>query len=188
MRSIILFNMVTLDGFFAGPNGEIDWHNVDDEFNQFAIEQTNSADGLIFGRLTYELMASYWPTPLALQDDPIVTGQMNSIPKIVVSRTLERAGWNNTRLIRSDVAAELTRLKEQPGRDYFVFGSANLSASLIREGLIDEYRILVNPLVLGKGIPLFQGIQQPYPLKLIRTRAFQNGNVLLVYRPDRKES
>jgi dihydrofolate reductase len=186
MRKIIVFNMVTLDGFVAGPGGNIDWHRVDEEFNQFAIAQLDTAGGLIFGRVTYELMAGYWPTPFALEDDSIVANQMNTIPKIVVSHTLERVDWHNTRLIKANVATELKRLKQQPGGDLFVFGSANLVASLIREDLIDEYRILVNPVVLGSGQPLFQDFRSRLHLKLIRTNTFKNGNVMLVYTPDRQ--
>jgi dihydrofolate reductase len=187
MRKIILFNLVTLDGFFAGPNGEIDWHAVDEEFNTFAIEQLNTTGGLIFGRVTYQMMASYWPTPPALQDDPIVADKMNTLPKIVVSRTLETAEWNKTRLVKTKLAEELLKLKQQPGGDLFVFGSANLAATLIQHDLIDEYRLIVNPVILGSGIPLFKGIRQPLHLKWVQTKPFRNGNVLLVYQPDRKE-
>jgi len=183
MRSIILFNMVSLDGYFEGPNHDIYWHNVDEEFNQFAIEQTGSAGGLIFGRVTYEMMAAYWPGADALQDDPVVAGQMNSIPKIVFSQTLQQASWQNTRLVRENAEDEICRLKQQPGRDWFIFGSARLSASLIQAGLIDEYRLILNPLALGGGTPLFQGLHQPLHFNLLKTRVFQNGNVLLYYRP-----
>jgi dihydrofolate reductase len=184
MRKIILFNMVTLDGFFAGPDGNIDWHRTDDEFNRFAIDQTGAAGGLIFGRVTYELMASYWPTQSALADDPQVTEIMNSKPKFVVSRTLEQATWQNTRLIRSNLVSEMQQLKQQPGGDLFVFGSAKLAATLIEHGLIDEYRLIIAPLVLGSGMPCFPGIHAPLTLKLISSRIFQNGNVLLTYQPD----
>ena len=115
MRKVILFNMVTLDGFFEGPNGEIDWHNADEEFNEFAVHQVSTADGLIFGRVTYELMASYWPTPAAQADDPIVAEKMNTMPKIVFSRTLNTVGWNNTRLVKGDAAEEISKIKQQPG-------------------------------------------------------------------------
>jgi dihydrofolate reductase len=186
MRQIILFNVVTLDGYFEGPNRDITWHNVDDEFNQFAIAQLNSADGLIFGRVTYGLMASYWPTESAKTDDPIVANKMNSIPKIVFSRTLEKAEWNNSRLVKLGAAAEIAKLKQQPGGDMFIFGSADLASGLINAGLIDEYRILLNPVVLGKGSPLFKDINHRLNLKLIKTKIFQNGNVLLYYRPDKK--
>ncbi len=181
MRKIVLFNMVTLDGFFEGPNGEIDWHNVDEEFNDFAIQQLNTADGLIFGRKTYQMMASYWPTQVALADDPIVAGKMNSIPKLVFSRTLERADWNNTRLVKGDAAPEIARLKQEPGQNWYIFGSANLAASLIAQCLVDEFRLMINPLILGSGRPLFQNGQDRQKLKLKHARTFQNGNVLFYY-------
>jgi dihydrofolate reductase len=183
MRKVILFNMVTLDGFFEGPNGEIDWHKVDEEFNQFAIDQLNSVDVLLFGRVTYELMASYWPTPAATADDPIVAEKMNTMPKIVFSRTLEKAEWNNTRLVKENVVEEITRLKQQPGQDLIIFGSADLTATFIQYGLIGEYRIMVNPVVLGNGKPLFKGIKDKFNLKLLKTKTFRSGNVLLYYQP-----
>jgi dihydrofolate reductase len=110
---------------------------------------------------------------------------MNSLPKVVFSRTLEKADWNNTRLVKADVAREIAKLKQQSGKDLFLFGSADLATTLIKLGLIDEYRVLLNPLVLGKGSPLFKGIDQPFTLKLIKTRTFQNGNILLYYQPDK---
>ena len=178
--------LVSLDGFFEGPNREIDWHNVDEEFNEFAIDQLNSMDVLLFGRVTYELMASYWPTPAALRDDPIVAGKMNALPKIVVSKTLDKAEWNNTRLIKDHVAEEITKLKQQPGKDMAIFGSSDLAISLTGFGLIDEYRVMVNPVVLGSGKSLFQGIQDRLQLKLVKTKIFRSGNVLLYYEPAKK--
>jgi len=183
MRKVILFNLVTLDGFFEGPNGEIDWHNVDEEFNEFAVHQVNTADGLIFGRVTYELMASYWPTPAAQADDPIVAEKMNTMPKIVFSRTLNTVEWNNTRLVKGDAAEEISKIKQQPGRDLLIFGSADLASTLTNLGLIDEYRIMVNPVVLGKGNPLFKDIEEKLNLSLLKTKTFGNGNVLLYYQP-----
>ena len=182
MRKVILFNMISLDGLFCGPNGDLEWHRVDDEFNDFAIQQLDSAGGLIFGRVTYGMMAAFWPSEYALQTDPNVARRMNGMPKIVASRTLESAGWNNTRLVKTDISAEIFRLKQQDGGDLFVFGSANLAATLIRDGLIDEYRLMVNPVVLGAGRPLFEGLDRPLEFVLSWTRVFGNGNVLLVYR------
>ena len=175
--------MMTLDGFFEGPNRSIEWHNVDDEFNDFALEQLTSTDGLIFGRVTYELMADYWPTDQALQDDLIIAEWMNKLPKYVFSRTLNQADWKNTTLVRGDAAIELHKIKGQPGRDMFIFGSADLSTSLIQNDLIDEYRVLVNPILLGQGTPLFRGLKDPISLQHIHTRTFKNGNVLLTYQP-----
>jgi len=184
MRKVILFNMISLDGYFAGPQGEIDWHNVDDEFNQFAIRQLDEVGALLFGRMTYTLMAGYWPTSEALADDPQVAKKMNQLPKIVFSRTLDTAGWQNTRLVKTDAARAVAELKQQPGLDLFIFGSANLAAGLIQNSLVDEFRLIVNPLVLGRGRPLFQGVQQQ-KLNLQKISTFANGNVLLYYRPER---
>jgi dihydrofolate reductase len=175
--------MVTLDGFFEGPNGEIDWHNADEEFNEFAVDQVKSADGLIFGRVTYELMASYWPTPAAQADDPMVAEKMNTMPKIVFSRTLDKVEWNNTRLVKGDAVKEISQLKQEPGKDLLIFGSADLASSLTKHSLIDEYRIMVNPVVLGKGKPLFKDVKEKLNLRLLKTKTFGNGNVLLYYEP-----
>jgi dihydrofolate reductase len=184
-RKLIVFIMVTLDGFFEGPNQDISWHNVDQEFNEFAIEQLQTIGGILFGRVTYQGMASYWPTDAALSDDPVVAGQMNSLPKIVFSNTLDRADWNNTTLIKGDIAQEVAKLKQQPGKDLFIFGSGNLAANLTRLGLIDEYRLIINPVALGQGTPMFQGIAEKLQLKLLKTRVFDSGNVLLYYEPVR---
>jgi dihydrofolate reductase len=183
MRRILVSNMVTADGFFAGPNGEIDWHNVDDEFNEFAIEQLESVDALIFGRVTYELMASYWPTSAALTDDPTVAGHMNRLPKLVLSTTLQSADWNNTTIVNSNIGEVFSDLKQQPGKDMAIFGSGTVVTALTQLGLIDEYRLFVNPVILGRGKALFDGISGEVNLRLIRTQPFRSGNVLLSYQP-----
>ncbi len=183
MRKIILSNLVSLDGYFEGPNREIDWHNVDEEFNEYAIDFLNSVDTLLFGRVTYQLMASYWPTPTAIANDPIVAEKMNSLPKIVFSRTLEKVEWKNTRLVKEAIAEEISKLKQQPGKDSAIFGSSDLALTFIQHGLIDEYRIIVNPVVLGNGKPLFKGIKDRLNLKLLKTKVFRSGNVCLYYEP-----
>ena len=127
-------------------------------------------------------MASFWPTPFAIENDPVIAAQMNSFSKIVISHTLDKADWNNTRLIKDNVAQEITRLKQQPGKDLAIFGSAKLAASLLQLRLIDEIRVIVNPLLLGKGTPLFQNITVPIKLELLKVRTFGNGNVLLCYQ------
>ncbi len=188
MRKVFLFMMVTLDGFFEGPNQEIDWHNVDEEFNEFAIQQLNDVDMLLFGRVTYQLMASYWPTPFAKENDPIVADKMNTVPKLVFSQTLDKAEWNNARLVKENIAEEISKLKHQQGRDLAIFGSAALAVSLLQMGFIDELRIMMNPVVLGKGKPLFKGIHEKLNLKLLKTKTFRSGNVLLYYQPITKET
>jgi dihydrofolate reductase len=182
MRKLILFNLISLDGYFEGPGGSIDWHTVDEEFNDFATAQLDEAGGLVFGRVTYSMMAAYWPTPEAAASDPEVAERMNALPKIVASRTLKQADWANSRVVQ-DIAAELRRSKGEPGGDLLLFGSGLLVADLARQGLIDEYRLMISPVVLGAGRALFEGLPEPLPLELLRTRQFGNGNVLLVYRP-----
>jgi dihydrofolate reductase len=187
MRKVILQMLVSLDGFFEGPQKEIDWHNVDDEFNEYAIGLLDQVDTLLFGRTTYKLMADYWPTAQALKNDPVVAGRMNSLNKIVFSTTLQAAPWSNTRLVKTGVAEELAALKRLPGKDIAIFGSSDLALTFLRNGLIDELQILVNPIVLGKGKSLFRGIDSRLKLKLKHTRAFRSGNVLLVYEPEKPE-
>ena len=183
MRKLFVSEMVTVDGYFAGPHGEIDWHNVDAEFNVAAEEQLNSVDTLIFGRVTYELMASYWPTPAGLKDDPIIANLMNNLAKVVFSKTLTTVDWNNSRLATNDLATEIQKLKQLPGKDMVIFGSGTIVSELAKLGLIDEYRLVINPVILGKGKSLFKDLPAPLNLKLIKIREFKSGNVLLSYIP-----
>jgi dihydrofolate reductase len=183
MRKLILFNMTTLDCFFADSSGAIDWHVVDEEFHAFGLQQLDSADTLLFGRVTYQLMAGYWPTEAAIQRDPLIAAKMNQTTKVVFSRTLDRVAWANSRLVKEKAVEEVARLKQQPGKDMLIFGSANLAATLTQSRLIDEYRMMVVPMALGSGRPLFQDIEGRLPLRLLNTRAFRSGNVLLAYQP-----
>jgi len=173
-----MWNMVTVDGYFEGTKSwDIGWHDIGwgDELDRLGIEQTNAADMILFGRVTYEGMAAYWP---AATD--AVAGIMNRIPKVVFSKTLQRADWNNTRLVRDDAEREVSRLKQQPGKDMLIFGSAKLSASLTRAGLIDEYRLGLNPVALGAGTPLFK---EGLKMKLLEARPLKTGCVVLRYEP-----
>lgn len=183
MRKIFVSEMVSVDGFFAGPGGEIDWHNVDAEFNEYAGEMLDSVDLLMFGRVTYELMAGYWPGPEGLRDDPLIAARMNALPKLVFSRTLDRVAWENARLAPDVPAGEMRELKKRPGKDIAILGSGTIVSRFAQMGLIDEYRLMVNPVVLGEGKPLIRGLGQRLPLRLLRTRTFGNGNVLLCYGP-----
>ena len=143
-----------------------------------------SGDGtLLFGRVTYEMMASFWPTPLAMERMPAVAEGMNRMSKIVFSRTLQGVSWANTTLVKSDPAAHVRKLKQEPGPDLAILGSGSLVSLLAQAGLIDEFQIVVNPIVLGKGRTLFEGAQEKIALKLIQSRAFGNGNVVLYYQP-----
>jgi dihydrofolate reductase len=183
MRKLISFMVVTLDGYYEGPNGEFDWPNVDDEFYEFSISQLNDIDTLLFGRVTYEGMANFWPTPAALESDPEVADRMNTIPKIVFSTTLDTADWQNTTLVKENVAETVSKLKREPGKYLAVFGSPNLTVSLLEQGLVDELRVMVNPILLGAGKSLFRTLQDRVPLQLRQTTTFSSGNVLLTYRP-----
>ena len=186
MRKLVVFNQVTLDGFFADMNGGISWahkEKQDAEWNAFVAENANAGGLLLFGRITYELMAGYWPTPYATENDPLVAERMNNLPKVVFSRTLVQASWNNTRLVKDGMAAKIRKMKQEPGKQIAILGSASLVSPLAQAGLIDEYQIVVNPVVLGQGRTLFAGIEDKLTLRLTKTRAFANGNVLLCYEP-----
>ena len=173
--------MISLDGFFEGTDHSLEWHNVDEEFNVFAIEQLNSADLLMFGRKTYDLMAGYWPSLGATTDDPIVAYKMNTISKIVFSRTMDKAEWENTRLIKENIKEEITSLKNQAGNNIFIFGSANLVSTLQEMDLIDVYRIMINPVIIGQGKSLFANVKHNLNLRLLKTKKFKSGNILLDY-------
>ena len=173
--------MVSVDGFFAGVDGDISWHNVDGEFNEFAIKQLEEeAETLLFGHTTYDLMASYWPSQQAMQNDPIVARLMNNTDKIVFSRTLEKADWNNTKLMKAVDPDEIQKLKQAEGKDLFIFGSGQIVQEFVKLGLVDEYRLMVNPVTLGAGKPLFK---QAMKLRLLKSKPFNSGNVLLCYEP-----
>ncbi len=180
-----MWNLVTLDGFFEGSKSwEIDWHNYvwGEELEQLSIEQSRSADMLLFGRVTYQGMAAYWSS-----EKGEIADFMNNIPKIVFSRTLEKAEWTNTRLVKENAEQEVARLKQQSGKDLFIFGSANLSSTLTQHGLIDEYRLGITPVILGGGNPLFKPTPQRMKMKLLEARPLKSGCVIVRYQPERKQ-
>jgi dihydrofolate reductase len=186
MRRLVAFTQVTLDGHFAGPNGDIGWAHREDEdgeWNTFVADNAKGGGQLLFGRVTYEMMAAFWPTPSAIESDPIVAERMNSLPKIVFSRTLERASWNNTTLVKGDLATAVRKLKQEPGQQMVLLGSGSIVSQLAQEGLIDEYQLVVNPVVLGQGKALFSGLKERLSLRPTMARTFRNGNVLLGYQP-----
>jgi dihydrofolate reductase len=178
MKRIIMWNLVTLDGFFEGPRS---WdlafhkHAWGEELEQLSIEQLRSADTLLFGRVTYEGMAAYWS-----RERGAVADLMNSIAKIVFSRTLGKADWNNTTLVKSHAAEEVEKLKRQAGKDVYIFGSAVLSTTLTRHRLIDEYRLALVPVLLGRGNPLFKESPRTM-MKLLEARQLKNGCVIVRY-------
>jgi dihydrofolate reductase len=184
MRRLIVFNQVTLDGYFTDKNGDMSWaHKNDPEWKAFAAENAKGGGQLLFGRITYELMASYWPMPNAIKNDPIVAEGMNNLPKVVFSKTLDIVLWNNTKLVKGDMLAEIRKMKKEAGKDMVILGSGSIVSQLAQEGLIDEYQIVVNPVALGRGRTLFDGIKEKLTLKRTKTRTFGNGNVLLCYEP-----
>jgi len=184
MRKVIVFNHVTLDGFFTDKNGDMSWaHKQDPEWNAFVAQNASGGGQLLFGRITYDLMASYWPTPAALQNSPAVAAGINKVPKVVFSRTLDKASWNNTKRVKGDPAQEVRKMKAAPGEDMVILGSGSIVSQLAQAGLIDEYQIVVSPIVLGEGKTMFDGVQKKLPLTLAKSRTFGNGNVLLCYEP-----
>jgi len=179
MRKVIVSNLMSLDGFFESPDQKLDWCVVDEEFFEYAKDMLRGADTLLFGRKTYQHMAKYWPTAPADE----IENQMNNLPKLVFSRTLQSAEWKNSTLVKSDAAEEISKLKQLPGKDMVILGSASLLASLLRQrGLIDEYRVILNPVFLGSGKPLFQDVKERLRLKLSRTKLFGSGVVVLYYQ------
>jgi dihydrofolate reductase len=186
MRQLSVFNQVTLDGYFTGVNGDIGWAHKGDqdaEWNSFVAENAKGGGQLLFGRITYDLMKSYWPTQQALESNPVVAERMNNLPKVVFSRTLEKASWNNTKLVKADLPAAVRKMKQEPGEDMALMGSGSIVSQLAQEGLIDEYQIVVNPVVLGQGRTMFDGVTKMLTLRLTKTRSFGNGNVVLSYEP-----
>jgi dihydrofolate reductase len=184
MRKLVVFNMVSLDGFFVDRKGDMSWaHKNDAEWNAFVNENASGNGVLVFGRITYELMASYWPTPMALQNSPVVANGMNDMPKIVFSRTLDNASWSNTKLVKGDLAAEMRKLKKEPGPDMVILGSGSIVSQLAQQNLIDEYQIALSPIVLGDGRTMFEGVKEKLNLKLTKSRTFGNGTVFACYQP-----
>jgi dihydrofolate reductase len=188
MRRVIVFNSVSLDGYISDAKGDMAWaHRVekDAEWSAFVAGNAKGGGELLFGRITYDLMAGYWPTPLAARNDPVVADRMNAMPKVVFSRSMDRASWSNTRLVKGDAPAELRRMKESPGPGMVVLGSGSIVSQLTQENLVDEYQIVVIPVILGGGRSMFAGVSGRPALRLVNSRSFKNGNVLLCYSPGR---
>jgi len=183
MRKLVIFNFTTLNGYFAGPGGDLSWHRHGEEESKFASESMGGGGILLFGRVTYERMASYWPTPTAIQQAPAVAEGMNKAEKIVFSRTLKKADWENTRLVKDGLVEEIKKLKQTPGKDLCLLGSGSILTQLADAGLIDTYQFMVDPVALGDGTPTFKGLTKKLDLKLTSTRTFKSGVVLLNYQP-----
>lgn len=179
MRKLIMWNVMTLDGHFQGnEDWDLSFHNLvwGPELEKLSLEQLHAADYLVFGRVTYEGMAAYWA-----EEEGEIADLMNSIPKIVCSKTLKSADWNNSILIRENVSAEIAKLKQVGGKDMYVFGSAKLSETFIQDNLFDEYRIGIAPVILGSGRRLFQSGMDAKKFSLVSTQPLETGGVVLKY-------
>lgn len=184
MRRLVVFNHVSLDGYFVDATGDMGFaHRTDPEWDEYTAGNARGGGMLVFGRKTYDMMASWWPTPAAARANPVVAENMNRMPKLVFSRTLEAAAWNNTRVVKTSPAAEIRRLKQEGEYDMAVMGSGTIVALLASEGLIDELTLVVNPVALGGGRTLFDGITKRLAFRLTSSRQFRVGNVVLTYEP-----
>jgi dihydrofolate reductase len=183
MRKLVLFMHTSLDGFVAGPNGEMDWINVDEEIFDYAGQRTNEADTALYGRVTYQMMKANWPTaaqlPTATKHDVEHSRWYNKVAKVVLSGTLKGENLTNTLIIDGNLAAEIVKLKQEAGKDILMFGSPTAAHSLMAEKLIDDYWLFVNPILLGRGIPLFNGVKEKSALKLVASNIFSSGVVCL---------
>jgi len=187
MRKLAVFNNISLDGYFVDSHGDMSWAHsgaCDPQFDAFVAGNASGSSELIFGRVTYDLMAGYWPSETALRNNPIVAEAMNNRSKFVFSRSMVTAPWKNTRVINGDAPSEIRWMKQQPGANMVVLGSGSIVAQLASERLVDEYQIVLIPIVLGGGRTLFEGMANPLNLRLSETRSFSNGNVFLRYVPE----
>jgi dihydrofolate reductase len=189
MRKVILSMMVSVDGFIEGVNSDINWHVWDEEMSDYMMGVFDTVDTFLYGRVAYELMISYWPDAETTLDsrpqDILFAHRMNTFPKIVFSKTLKKVEWNS-RLVKESIGEEISKLKSIPGKDLILYGGADLASTFMDLNLIDEYRLIVNPVVLGSGIPLFKGLKKPLNLKLVRSQSFKCGNVILYYQPEKE--
>jgi dihydrofolate reductase len=189
MRKVVLFMHLSLDGFAGGPNGELNFLTYDQELQQYADELVKTVGSPMYGRTTYQLMESYWPTVLAKPDAPAHALEharwVENVQKIVFSKTLNGVTWNNTLLIKDNIAEEVKKLKQQPGKDLVIFGSPGLAKTLMDLGLIDEYKLTVHPVILGSGISFFRNNTLRSTLRLLDLKTLKSGVVTLHYATSR---
>ncbi|WP_293902665.1 dihydrofolate reductase family protein [Sporocytophaga sp.] len=189
MRKIFSFMHISLDGFVAGPNGEMNWIKVDQEIFDYVGKRISEGDTALYGRVTYEMMESYWPTaadkPNASKHDIEHSEWYKKVHKIVLSKTMKEEGLSNTRIISDNLSERINEIKQEPGNDILLFGSPTATHSLIQLNLIDGYWLFVNPIILGRGIPLFVDIKDRIKLNLLNTRQFTSGVTELSYAVDR---
>ena len=184
MRKLNVFNHISLDGYFTDAHGDMSWAHKgsdDAEYQAFVSGNASGDSEMLFGRVTYDMMASFWPTPIAHQQMPVVADKMNNGHKVVFSRKLDKATWNNTKLVKGDLVAEVKKMKEEEGPDMIIMGSGSVVAQLAAAGIIDTYMLVVNPVALGSGRSLFEGLPEMLSLKLISSRTFGNGKTFLTF-------
>ena len=190
MRKIISFMHISLDGFVAGLNGEMDWITVDEEIFDYVGKRISEGDTAVYGRVTYQMMESYWPTagdnPKASRHDIEHANWYKNVHKVVLSKTMNDAGLTNTKIISDNLSDRINEIKHQPGSEILLFGSPTATQSLIQQNLIDGYWLFVNPIILGRGIPLFVDIKEKIKLKLLDTQQFTCGVTELNYTVDRQ--
>lgn len=184
MGKLIAFTFISLDGYFKGNNEDISWHQHAEDDGGFSAENANSGNILLFGRKTYEMMAGFWPTSMASDHFPEVAKGMNKAEKFVFSRTLKKADWAPTKIISDNIPEEVMRLKQTPGKDLTLLGSGSILTQLATANLVDEYQLMVDPVVLGSGTSIFKDLKSQPKLQLTATRTFKSGAVLLCYRPE----
>ena len=195
MRRIVIFDRVTADGYFATEDGKLDWAVPDDELDKAAMQGPQVFDTILFGRRTYEMFEKFWPHALddrGTASDPHHAGRrsselramavfLNETPKVVFSKTLEKVTWSNSRLVRQLDPREVEAMKRQPGKDMIMFGSGSIASQLTQHGLIDEYQLIVNPVLLGRGRPLLSGVSKSTRVRLLEAKTYPSGNVKLRY-------
>jgi len=185
MRRLILLMHTSLDGFVAGPDGEMDWIKVDDELFEISVKLTDNADTALYGRVTYQMMESYRPTvgekPTATKHDIEHSRWYNKVEKMVLSRTIQQSNLRNTRFISDNIPSEVNKIKQETGKNFLMIGSPTATHTLMQQDLIDDYWLFVNPIVLRNGIPLFAGIKDRLQLKLLTTKTYSIGVVALHY-------
>jgi dihydrofolate reductase len=189
MRKLIASTFVSLDGYTVGKTEDMGWitNNFNDEMAKYAGDLQATMGAILLGRVTYQIMINAWPN--WTEETAPGAERMNNVPKVIFSRTLDKVEWgkyNNARMVKNNAVEEVNKLKQQPGGDMVIYGSANLVQNFTQSGLIDEYQLLVHPVLLGAGKPLFANLTKPTNLKLLRLQAFKNGVVVLYYQPEKK--
>ena len=183
MRKLTLFNYITLNGYYKGPDNDISWHRHDAEGAEFSANNMKSGSILLFGRVTYEMMASWWPTPMAAEAFPEVAKGMNNAEKIVFSNIIEEPKWNNTTVMNGDIAEKIRRMKQQPGPDMTILGSGSIGSLFLSEDVIDEIQLMIEPVALHSGTTVFGNLRHSIRMELTGHKVFKSGTMLLSYKP-----